>query len=439
MNARRLFALSPFALLLVASSLISTVPASASGSGQPDNEVGPGLYRLDGHELALPVDDLEPLGRIVGNARFVGVGEPIHTSGGFYQLKARVFRYLVERQGFRVLGWEAPFFWVEELDAFLESCPQPAADYLAQNLVLFNTHRSTETAELLQWMCDWNQAHRDDRLHIYGFDIQRQALPAAEALIAYLNEVGVGESDPWVAGIRACDGVTETFFPARPFPEERYELCHGALEQVEAHFDQHKRDLIRATSEEELGWARVHLTIERAWQEQQHFSALGDFFSLYTARDRGMATLAEDIHRLRFRGERVMLWAHNGHLTRAGLAYVGALGLGDFLDESLGKKYKILGVVGSEIYANRAPIGQCGLQDLSVPGYPQVEDLFAALGEGALLADLDPRGNHPAFFEPGTVHAVADGIMVPAEGFDGMVYLPTSLAMHALPGVPTCP
>ncbi len=316
----------------------------------------------------------------------------------------------------------------------------PAVDLVRDNAYLFNIYRSTETAELLQWMCDWNESHPHpgDKLHVYGFDVQRQALPAANALIAYLGEIGVGEEDPWVAGIRACDGVVETFFPARPFPAERYEQCQQALAEVAAFFDDNERSVERASSREALGWARVHLVVQQAWQGQIHYTALRDFLRLYDARDRGMAYLAEAIHGLRYRHEKVMLWAHNAHLTTAGADYVGIEGLGDFLRASLGRDYKVVGMVGSEIFANWPGAGQCGLRDLSVPGEVAVEEQLEAVGEATLLLDLRPKGHEQPLLEPGIVYSVADGVMVPAEGLDGLLYLRSSAAMHPL-GSPSCP
>lgn len=48
--------------------------------------------------------DLRPRGRMVGDARVVGLGEATHSSYDFFTLRHRVFRHLVEREGFRTSG-----------------------------------------------------------------------------------------------------------------------------------------------------------------------------------------------------------------------------------------------------------------------------------------------------------------------------------------------
>src|SRR5215218_5709171 len=65
-----------------------------------------GIWRLDGIDPALGTKDLEPLRKMIGNASVVALGETYHTTGGIYVLKHRIFRYLVEKMGFRVFAME---------------------------------------------------------------------------------------------------------------------------------------------------------------------------------------------------------------------------------------------------------------------------------------------------------------------------------------------
>lgn len=419
------------AAALAALALLAGAPLAANDDADHrrpfSNQVGPGAYRLDGTDPELPLDDLTPLARIVGNARFVGLGESLHTSGGYYLMKHRLFRFLVEAMGFRVLGFESPWTWVEQLNAYVQTCEGTPEDAVNG---LFTVYRSTEMADFARWMCEWNQAHPDDRVHVYGFDNQRQARANGEGLIAYLDELGVAPDHPWIAGIQACDGVTEIFWPSLPFPQERYEQCMGALGEIAAFFDAEERRLERATSREALAWGRIHLVGQQAWQEQLFFLRT-DFARSYAARDRGMTHVALAIHELRFRHEKVALFAHNGHLWRNGLPTNDLLGMGDHLAAELGRRYVVIGQTALETHADWPTPGYCGPTDVLGPN--PVEEELAAVGEPWLLIDLAPRGNHPALLPPGAVYSFqGTDPIVPADHMDAVVYHELSPAMHPL-------
>lgn len=423
--------------LAILAVLILPVGAFAGDGNSPDGTIAPGVYRIDGFDPSLPLTDLEPLRHIVGGARIVGLGESRHTSGGFYQLKHRVFRFLVEEMGFRVFGFETPWFNAEPAAAYVQTCE---GDLAAVIEGLSRPWRSTEVRDLLQWMCEWNQSHSnpEDRLYFYGFDNQRQARGNGEALIAYLEQIGLGADHPWVQGIQACDGVAEVFWPALPFPAARYEQCQAALAATAGYFDENERALTQQTSREELAWARIHLVGQQAWQEQLFFLT-ADFLRAFNVRDRGMAYVAQAIRELRFPNERVALWAQNGHLMYDAVPYVGTPGMGNYLSAALGSRYVAVAITASEVYTDWVPAGYCGLANLAVPGAVTVEDVLRGLGEEALLVDLDPRGSHPPLLEPGTAYGLADGVFVLAEGFDALLYLKTSPAMHPLAWAPCQP
>lgn len=71
-------------------------------------ELPPGFTRFDGTDDALPSGELAPLWALCGEARLVGLGESIHTSGGFYAAKHRLIRTMIEARGVRVIAFGTP-------------------------------------------------------------------------------------------------------------------------------------------------------------------------------------------------------------------------------------------------------------------------------------------------------------------------------------------
>ena len=430
-DCRRLFCLAAVLLLACLSAAwAQPLLLRSDAARRPPPPVGdpilPGLWRLHGTDPTLPQDDLEPLSRIVGKAQFVGLGESIHTSGGFYEAKDRIFRFLVERLGFRVFGMETPWIQADQVEAFVQTCDGSARDAIRG---IFGVWQSTEVEAMVQWMCEWNQAHPKDRVHFYGFDIQNQAPQDGEALIDFLHRLDIGDDDPRIAGIRVCDGVETDFFLARrPFPPGLYEQCQDALAEVAGYFDRDARNIQKRTSKQDLAWARIHLIGQQSWQEEIFFFA-ADADHGGRARDRGMAYVVQAIHGLRFPRARAVLWAHNGHLAKkAENAGYEAVQMGTLLAGSLGGKYVTIGLVANATSIDWQTLG-CGRVNLLV-GEGSVERLFHDLAPGAgLLADLTAR---PPFLSPGTVYRVGSAPMVPVEQFNAILYLEESPKMHPL-------
>jgi erythromycin esterase len=390
----------------------------------------PGLWRLHGTDPTLPQKDLEPLIRIVGKAGFVGLGEPIHTSGGFYEAKDRIFRFLVQRLGFRVFGMETPWIRGDQVESFVQTCDGSARDAMRG---IFGVWQSTEVEALVQWMCDWNRAHPKDRVHFYGFDIQRQAPENGAALIEFLHRLDVGDGDPRIAGIRVCDGVDDSYYPNRSFPSELYQQCQDALAEVAEFFDREERDIQQRTSKADLAWTRVHLVGLQAWQEQIFFFA-ADVNHGGRARDRGMAYTVQAIHDLRFARARTVLWAHNGHLAKSvdNAGYI-AVQMGTLLAASLGANYVTIGLAAHDTFVDWPAVNACGRANLWV-GPGSVELIFHDLAPGAgLLADLNAR---PPLLSPGTEYSVGSVQMVPVEQFNAILYLEESPRMHPLAWAP---
>ena len=71
-------------------------------------------------------------------------------------MKHRIFRDLVENLGFRVFAIENHWAAGEKADRYVQTCegsPEEAAD------THMHLWRSVELRDLVQWMCEWNQAH----------------------------------------------------------------------------------------------------------------------------------------------------------------------------------------------------------------------------------------------------------------------------------------
>jgi erythromycin esterase-like protein len=389
----------------------------------PGYPVKPGIWRLHGTAPDLPQDDLAPLQQIVGKATVVALGESVHTSGGYYEAKHRLLRYLVEQMGFRGLAFESSWVDAEHVARYVETCDGSAGQSVSDGL--FPVWYSTEVRALVQWMCDWNSAHPDpqDRLHFYGFDIQFQQKADGEALIDFLTRAGLPEEDPRIAGVRKCDGVVESFYPV--LPEDRHQQCKDALAALAGLFAREAPSLIERTSREDFEWAKVRWTGLDAFEDQIYLR--GPLSS--EARDRGMASVFQGIRNLRQPGGKTVIWAHNFHIARNAAGYLPYATMGTFLDQSLKAAYVNVALVSHEVSIDWQGLG-CGPAD--PPGEGAAENLFHELGEDFLLVDLDFPKGRPPFLKKGKVYELGWYPMVPRRHYDALVYLDASRKMTPL-------
>ncbi|GAA5153661.1 hypothetical protein GCM10023321_24260 [Pseudonocardia eucalypti] len=130
-----------------------------------------GVYRLTSLDLDGPDHELDPLGELVGDAELVGLGESVHTSGGFYRAKHRVFAYLVRRHGFRALAIESSWQDAERIGRYLATGEGDPAEVTARGL--YPVWACAEMVGQVRWMRRWNVEHPDDPLSLFGFDVQQ--------------------------------------------------------------------------------------------------------------------------------------------------------------------------------------------------------------------------------------------------------------------------
>lgn len=145
-----------------------------SGSARPDPVVAAlsaAAYPLAGTSPHGPLGDLRPLGRAVGDAPIVGVGEATHGSHQFFTLQHRIFRYLAGKKGFtsfaREAGWNAGLridHWVRTGEGDIR---QIMREVFQSEDRLWNNR---EYLRLFEWMRAYNSRH-ERKVRFTGDDI----------------------------------------------------------------------------------------------------------------------------------------------------------------------------------------------------------------------------------------------------------------------------
>jgi erythromycin esterase len=412
-------------------------PRRAQGRLVRDNEILPGIYLIDGIDAPLPTYDLRALGDLIGDAQVVGLGESIHTSGGYYQAKHRVFRYLVEELGFRVFAFESPWFDAEQVREFVETCN--GNSWYPVTRGLFGVWAAQSVRDLVEWMCAFNQANPDDPVAFWGFDIQ-QPWDDGRLLVEYLERAVLNPA-AFIEDIEHCNGVGSedaydyyTDPAAQEITEEDHLECLNGLARLEAFFDSREDILVARTSPDELEWARINLVGLRSWENSQYYFMRDDYEMAMQSRDEGMAYVFQVIKQLRNPDDRAAIWAHNWHIafdTQNIPAYENARSMGTYLRDDFGDAYFVLGLVGYDVSINWPGVGSGPLPPPPSPAHVEYL-LHHEIERDFLLVDLDFGGTDEPFLLPGQLYALNHWALVPAEHFDALLYLDVSPPMDAL-------
>ncbi|MFI6209040.1 erythromycin esterase family protein [Streptomyces sp. NPDC051041] len=145
--------------------------ANAATATDPVRELARVAQRLRTTEPGAPGSDLRPLGRMIGSAKIVGLGEATHSSRQFFTTKHRVFRYLVEEKGFTTFALEAPWSTGLVLNDYVlygKGDPEKIMrEEFQSSYRIWNTH---EYLDLLRWMRAHNVRHPDRPVQFMGED-----------------------------------------------------------------------------------------------------------------------------------------------------------------------------------------------------------------------------------------------------------------------------
>lgn len=297
------------------------------------------------------VEDLRPIDAIVGDADVVALGEGIHTSGGFHQIRLRALKHLILEKGFRVVSLESS--WSEGLTAtrYVENGEGTLSQAVGS---IFSVFQSQEMAEMFQWLSDFNRAHPDDRVQFYGFDIQKP-VSDFKRIQAFIQSSYASEAQSLVDGMNTCIGAHEVsdqvlekdprffqiFTGEAPIAENDYRSCIAGIRQI-------------SQLQIDDSWVKLSLISFEGmqghlydWSHQQN--------QPFGFRDRAMVDVFLWQRQNLFLGKKVVIIAHDGHImknTDQIPLYGGGKSMGSHLANELKSDYVNFSIGGYDVKTN---------------------------------------------------------------------------------------
>lgn len=115
------------------------------------------------------LEDLDPLDRLIGDARIVELGECTHGSSEIFSMKHRMLEYLVKEKGFTIFSIEANMPEAYALNEYIIDGRGDPKKLLAG--MYFWTWNTQEVLNMIEWMKKYNKTSQK-KIMFTGFDMQ---------------------------------------------------------------------------------------------------------------------------------------------------------------------------------------------------------------------------------------------------------------------------
>ena len=293
------------------------------------------------------LDDLEPVAALVGDAKILALGEATHGTSEFFKMKHRMLEYLVKKQGFTVFAIEGSWASAFEINRYVMGGTGDARALLKKYARLMWPWRVEEVLDLIEWMRVYNaQSETIVKVQFTGFDMQ-EPVAAVDWLTDYLGRAGsdqVARVDDLLTCIRfsltnilAVARYTNAGLPEALGCQENI----GTVKQILQNR--------RKTLEPKLGSLEfleaLHMQTMLEQGSAYYYSRFidQDLFGAVVMRDEFMAQNVAWLAKNSGQNAKLVLWAHNGHVTFNPKMSLGWKPMGARLKDRFGSSYKVFG------------------------------------------------------------------------------------------------
>ncbi|HYO48943.1 MAG TPA: erythromycin esterase family protein [Chloroflexia bacterium] len=300
--------------------------------------------------------DYNPLMEVVGDARFVLIGEASHGTHEFYSERARITKRLITEKGFTAVAVEADWPDAYHINRYVRGMGDGATAIEAlSGFTRFPMWmwRNADVLDFIGWLRNHND-HRPEGSHATGFyGLDLYSLNASiEAVLTYLDKVDpeaakrarfrYGCFEDFGEDTQAY-GYAASFGLAQPCSNE---VVNQLIELRRRAGEYTNRD--GQVADDEFFYAEQNALLVKS-AEEYYRTMFNSRVSSWNLRDRHMAdTLNSLVAHLERQGgkAKVVIWAHNSHLGDARATQMGEAGewnIGQLVREKYGRDAVLVG------------------------------------------------------------------------------------------------
>jgi erythromycin esterase len=374
--------------------------------------------------------DLEPFRRAVGTARVVCLGEQSHGDGRGYSARVRLVKFLHRKMGFDVLAFESGLYDMTKIDA--AHATGAAMVDVAPGGLFFMYRKTRQVRPLFTYLdAERGGAHP---IRLAGFDSQHTGRLSIEHLFDDLDAFLAANGSPHRVSPEIRATGTRMFESLGYRPEDDAQAqafldYTGALLEEIPSFPVREQPLLSSVG----FWRRVVESLQS--QAQRQFGRIGAGLSAeeldaanLTARDRQMAAnllwLVQEVYPRR----KIIVWAHNYHISRSGALYEGRVPMNEIVARKLGNALYVLQVTAAGGSYRNFETGE--VRPIAPPPSGSLEDLWSVTGIEYGFLDYRRRSrgdawlHSPLTWQP-LFHRAAPSPLAPSQVTDGHFFIRT--------------
>ena len=285
--------------------------------------------------------EFNALDAIVDAAELVNFGESSHGLTGIHLAATRMFRYLVEAKGFRVLIFESAWGVDEAMQTFLSS---NRTTFTSEERFFLNAFFSPQTLELLLWIREFNRLNTDDPIRLGGYQPEQPVtdLAALWTMMAKSDKFIASDFEVKFGKCKAVQSKYPTDLDfivyigqlrrnGQPsYTAQELADCNRSLNETGEFMAENREELIAKNSLSTFLEGEGHLLSFRAFlnvfsvnvdkvilnkniSEAEAFE-IGRI--IYQEGDKARTEIFQILYKTRYEGKRTMFWMHNWHAMK---------------------------------------------------------------------------------------------------------------------------
>ena len=372
------------------------------------------------HRMVGSAKDYDPLLALIGNARFVLLGEASHGTHEFYEQRAQITKRLIEEKGFTAVAVEADWPDAYRVNRYVQGTSNDSdGEEALSGFKRFPTWmwRNSDVLDFVGWLREHNEAVSPAmKAGFYGLDLY-SLHSSMEAVLTYLHKVDPDAArraryryscfDHFGEDTQAY-GYAATFGLAESCEEEVLGQLIELQQRAVAYASRDGR-----VADDEFFFAEQNARLVKNAEEYYRSMFRGRVES-WNRRDAHMAETLEALAaHLEGRGReaKIVVWEHNSHLGDARATEIGEGGefnVGQLVRERYAGESMLVGFTTHHGTVTAASNWDAPAEHKRVrPGLPgSYEELFHEVGIGRFMLGLRSGAPMEGLREPRLERAI---------------------------------